>query len=196
MPLADFLAERIFKPLAMVDTSFYVSPEKTERLAQLYESTTPGRPVVVPDTGLIGDITVPTSCPSGGAGLVSTLEDVYAFVNCLLNNGRYANNHLLSPKTVALMTSNHIPREIMPLRLSPHLHNFGFGFGFGLWESLSEATSLTTASSYFFGGAAQTHYWIDPPEQFIGLMMSQHFSPERDRLTEIFQNLAYQAIVD
>lgn len=196
MPLADFLEERIFKPLGMIDTSFHVPTEKLDRLAQIYQSETPNKPIIFNDEGLIGDVTVPTNCPSGGAGLVSTLQDYLNFCNCLINNGQYEGYHLLSRKTLAWMASNHMPREFMPLALSPHLRNFGFGLGFRVTTSLGEARYLASVGEYGWGGAAQTHFWIDPAEDFIGLMMSQHMSNLRDYITQQFQDLAYQAIVD
>jgi CubicO group peptidase (beta-lactamase class C family) len=198
MPLADFLEKRILKPLGMIDTSFHVPEEKLDRLAQIYESKISNKPIVLhpDDVELIGDVTVPTNCPSGGAGLVSTLGDYLNFCNCLINNGQYEGGRLLSRKTLAWMTANHMPREFMPLSLSPHLRNFGFGLGFRVTMSLGEARYLTSVGEYGWGGAAQTHFWIDPAEEFIGLMMSQHMSNVRDRVTQQFQDLAYQAIVD
>lgn len=197
-PLADFLEERIFRPLGMRDTFFHVPADKLDRLAQIYVSETPNYPIVLKpeDDELIGDVTVPTNCPSGGGGLVSTLGDYLNFCNCLINNGQYEGGRLLSRKTLAWMTSNHIPREFMPLWLDPHLRNFGFGLGFRVTTSLGEARVLTSVGEYGWGGAAQTHFWIDPAEEFIGLMMSQHRSAKKDSITEHFQNLAYQAIVD
>src|SRR5262249_46696073 len=89
MPLADFLTQRIFKPLGMVDTAFDVPPEKSNRLAQIYSSGNLYGPVAVkPDeVPAIGDVTKPTSAPLGGAGLISTLTDYLSFCNCLINNG-------------------------------------------------------------------------------------------------------------
>ena len=131
MPLADFLEERIFRPLGMRDTFFHVPAEKLDRLAQIYVSETPNNPIVLKpeNVELIGDVTIPTNCPSGGGGLVSTLGDYLNFCNCLINKGQYEDGRLLSRKTLAWMTSNHMPREFMPLLHSPYLRNFGFGFG-------------------------------------------------------------------
>src|SRR5262249_19318911 len=91
MPLADFLKERMFKPLGMTDTDFYVPAEKANRLAQIYDSEAlyNPRPIDPEKVMLIGDITQPTASPSSGAGLASTLNDYLQFANCLLNGGAY-----------------------------------------------------------------------------------------------------------
>jgi CubicO group peptidase (beta-lactamase class C family) len=91
MPLADVLAERIFEPLGMTDTTFYVPPDKQARLAQRYDADASGQLMIDRDGA---DFTTPTSCPSGGGGLVSTLGDYLAFCNCLINNGRIVTNDL------------------------------------------------------------------------------------------------------
>ena len=89
MPLADFLEQRIFEPLGMLDTGFQVPADKASRLAQIYASKALYDPYPIPaeSVPLIGDVTVPTQCPSSGGGLTSTLADYLKFCNCLLNNG-------------------------------------------------------------------------------------------------------------
>lgn len=198
MPLADFLEERIFKPLGMVDTTFHVTSEKLDRLAQIYSSEKLYDPVPVnpEEVGLINDVTVPTNCPSSGGGLISTLADYLKFCNCLINNGRYEGGHLLSRKTLAWMTSDHIPVQLKPLKLGLWTLDHGFGLGFRVATSLGEAKSLTSLGEYGWAGAAQTYFWIDPVEEFIGLFMTQHMPIEPYPTQERFKILAYQAIVD
>ena len=196
MPLADFLEERIFKPLGMVDTSFHVPIEKRDRLAQIYEFETPGELRIHQDTGLIGDVTQPTNCPSGGAGLVSTLGDYLNFCTCLIHEGRYENGRLLSRKTLAWMTANHRPDYLHPVTFNPHLHVFGFGLGFWVDTTLDRTRLVTSPGQYGWGGAANTWFWIDPAEEFIGILMIQMMSEHGNRLTELYRNLYYQAIVD
>jgi CubicO group peptidase (beta-lactamase class C family) len=198
MPLADFLEAHIFKPLGMTDTAFQVPADKRDRLAQIYASETLYNPVVCKpeEVMLIGDVTTPTTCPSGGGGLISTLADYLAFCNCLIHQGQYEGGILLGRKTVAWMTANHIPQSLMPLTLGPFTLDHGFGLGFRVTTSLGEARALSSVGEYGWAGAAQTYFWIDPAEACIGLMMTQHLPIDPYPVQERFRNLAYQAIVN
>jgi len=198
MPLANFLEERIFKPLGMTDTAFQVHPEKVSRLAQIYGSKALYDPYPLPpeEVMLIHDVSTPTQCPSGGGGLTSTLSDYLKFCNCLLNNGTFEGGQLISRKTLAWMTANHIPDALMPLSIGLDVLDGGFGLGFHVTTDLGRTHSLTSVGEYGWSGAANTHFWIDPAEDFIGLMMTQHMPMDVYRVPEYFRNLAYQAIVD
>jgi CubicO group peptidase (beta-lactamase class C family) len=198
MPLADFLEARIFNPLGMMDTSFHVPPEKLNRLVQIYRSEKlyDPSPIKPDEVWLVGDVTVPANCPSGGAGLVSTLRDYLAFCNSLIHYGQYEGGRLLGRKTLAWMTANHIPPQLMPLKFGDWATDHGYGFGFRVTTSLGEARALTSAGEYGWAGAANTYFWIDPAEEFIGLFMTQYLPTEPYPVVERFKNLAYQAIVD
>ena len=176
MPLADFLAERIFKPLGMIDTAFQVAPEKVGRLAQLYASKALYDPYPIPaeSVPLMGDVTSPTQCPSSGGGLTSTLSDYLKFCNCLLNKG----TPLISRKTLAWMTANHIPDKLLPLTIGINELDHGFGLGFRVATDLGKARALTSVGEFGWAGAAQTYFWVDPTEDFIGLMLTQHMPLE------------------
>ncbi|MEO8396589.1 MAG: serine hydrolase domain-containing protein [Chloroflexota bacterium] len=198
MPLADFLHERIFKPLGMVDTAFSVPADKLSRLAQIYTSPALYNPIPIkPEmVGLIGDVSTPTLCPSGGAGLVSTLADYLAFCNCLLDQGKNSDGILLSRKTLAWMTANHIPPSLMPLKVGLDVKDHGYGFGFWVTTSLAERRILSSVGEYGWDGAAKTYFWIDPAEDLIGLLMTQYMPMLPYPVRERFRVLAYQAIVD
>ena len=198
MPLADFLEERIFRPLGMSDTAFHVPAEKLDRLAPIYESPELYGPLISePDNlGTIRDITTPTRCPSGGGGLASTLSDYLSFCNCLLNEGRYESGRLINRKTLDWMTANHMPRHMLPLKLGPRVLDHGFGLGFRVATSLGDMRALSSPGEYGWGGAANTYFWIDPAEEFIGLMMTQHRPILPYPVRERFKILAYQAIDD
>ena len=192
MPLAGFLAERIFEPLGMTDTAFYVPSDKQARLAQLYDADASGR-LIIDTEGT--DFTRPTNCPSGSGGLVSTLGDYLAFCNCLINDGRHANGRLLSRKSIALMTANHLPAAFLPTRMGPTLR--GYGLGVQVVPSLAQATYLNTPGQYGWGGAATTIFYIDPAEALIAILMTQlAYRLGWRMMVEVFPNLVYQAIVD
>jgi len=198
MPLSDFFKERIFKPLGMVDTDFYVAADKVNRLAQVYTSDElynirPFAPNEVPG---IGDVTTPTQCPVGGGGLVSTLADYLAFCNCLLNNGKSDGGRLLSRKTIEWMTANHLPDSMMPIYMGLDQRDHGFGLGFRVTMHTGQCLKLSSVGEYGWGGAANTYFWIDPAEDLIGLMMTQHMPKLPYTANDIFRNLAYQAIDD
>jgi CubicO group peptidase (beta-lactamase class C family) len=199
MPFADFLQERIFKPLGMEDTAFQVEQSKVPRLAQIYTTQTMQNSIPIPpaEVGLIGDVTLPTQGPSGGGGLVSTLADYLKFANCLLNKGAYDGGCILGSKTVEWMASNHVPAALFPLMLGPGNIGTGFGLGFGVTLDIGAVRYLSSVGEFGWGGAAQTHFLVDPKEELITLFMTQMLPdgviyPFRER----YQNLVYQALVD
>jgi len=141
-------------------------------------------------------VTVPTNCPSGGGGLTYTLADYLKFCNCMLNNGAYPGGQLLSRKTVAWMTTNHIPEALLPLWVGPNEGSYGFGLGFRVQMELGKARALMSEGDYGWSGAANTYFWIDPAEDLIGLFMTQYMPLQPYFVQDIFRNLVCQAIVD
>ncbi len=198
MPLADFLEERIFRPLGMNDTTFQLPLEKVGRLAKIYESPELYDPIVADPAGLgtLCDVTTPTRCPSGGGGLLSTLADYLSFCNCLLNEGCSDSGQLISRKTLEWMTTNHIPQHMLPLAMGPVMLDHGFGLGFRVATSLGEARTLTSVGEYGWYGIANTYFWIDRSEALIGLMMTQHRPKLPYPVMERFKILTYQSIDD
>lgn len=169
MPFEEFLEKRIFKPLGMSDTAFYVPREKLNRLAEFYTYDKDGKFVVVgPKEGLNHDFAVKPAFASGGGGLVSTAMDYMRFCQMLLNGGELDGVRLLSPKTVELMHTN---------MLQPGLTVFGLDAGFGL--DFAIYTNPVTAGGYYgkdtfwWGGAAGTWFWIDPANDLIVIGMIQ-----------------------
>jgi CubicO group peptidase (beta-lactamase class C family) len=200
MPLDDFLARRIFKPLGMVDTGFFVPPEKQDRLAAVYGPGADGGIVRLarPD---VTRYTAPQRFLSGGGGLVATTMDYLRFAQLLVNGGTLDGMHLLSHKTVAMMTSNHLSSALLPYDMGfPPLAHFTRGHGFGLGvrvlTDVAQAGVLGSIGEYGWGGAANTVVWIDPKEAMVCLLMVQFMPPGHHPIDRQFKVLVYQALLD
>ncbi len=197
MPLADFLRERIFTPLGMDDTDFFVPPEKAHRLAAIYHSPAHYGPIRF-DEALVpnGDVRLPTVCPSGGGGLVSTAADYLRFAQMLLKGGELGGARVTSPMTIRRMTANAIPPSMLPLRIGVERYGYGFGLGFRVMLDPGRANGYSSVGEYGWAGAASTHFVIDPQEELITLLLTQMWPAEPHRPRSIFPNLVYQAIDD
>lgn len=193
-PFDEFLQDRIFDPLRMVDTGFDVPPEDHDRFVEYYRYRPDGALVATtnPDAP-VGSrpFLDPTTFFSGGGGLVSTTTDYMRFCQMLLNGGELDGVRILSPTTVALMTSNQMPRDA-PERAPGQ----GFGLDFSVVLDPIEA-EYNSVGEYYWGGAAGTWFWIDPAEDliFVG-MIQQAGSPRRPDVRSLSHRLTYQAIVE
>lgn len=194
-PLDVFLRERLFEPLGMADTDFYVPPAKLARVAKIYCTDPSG-------AGLARvDLPVPTEPPaflSGGGGLFSTIGDYSRFAQMLVNGGELNGIRLLSPRTVALMEMNQAPAEALPYEQSAgSLKNAGYGYGLGMRVLTDVAASGRAGSVGEFGwdGAFATYFWVDRTEELYGLLMTQHQAWSFP-LHQQFKILTYQALTD
>lgn len=190
-PLGDFFKERIFDPLKMKDTAFYVPEEKFSRLVTLYGANAKGE--LMP-TSFGGDMKTPPTAPSGGGGLVSTAEDYMRFAQMLLNRGQLDGVRLLAPSTVALMASDHTAKTVIPGTFSPVRPGIGFGYDCAVAYDPIEAGVTLGKGSFWWSGAAGTWFWIDPANDLVFVGMIQRLStPEPERMAKIE---LYQALVD
>lgn len=192
-PLDKFFEERIFKPLGMTDTAFYVPEEKWERLAALYTPNPDKTVKRYTGTAQESYRKAPVLL-SGGGGLVSTTMDYARFCQMLLNGGELGGARILSRKTVELMRSDHlgdIPRAggLLP-------PGFGFGLTFAVNLGPGKNGSLGSEGEYYWGGAAGTRFWIDPKEEMIGVFMVQILPHTGLTYGSEFKQLAYQAVID
>jgi CubicO group peptidase (beta-lactamase class C family) len=188
--LEAFFQSRIFEPLGMVDTNFFVSEADRSRLTAVYAATQDGG-FERADEGPLGQgayVEGPRVSFSGGAGLVSTAGDYARFLQMLLNGGELDGARVLGPKTVALMSQDHLDA----LYGSP---GYGFGLGFQVLEDPGKAGQYGSPGLYSWGGAYATSYWIDPVEQIVGVFMIQLLPRGGLDLAERFRTLVYQAIV-
>jgi CubicO group peptidase (beta-lactamase class C family) len=179
LPLDRFLEERIFGPLGMADTGFSVPPSKTERFAANYESR-----AGTPAYGLFDDpatslYSSPRSYFSAAGGLVSTAGDYLRFAGMLAGGGELDGVRVLGPRTLRLMTSNHLPggRDLPamtePGQVGHDLVGRGFGLGFAVVLDRGQAQTAGAAGEYFWDGAASTSFYVNPAEDLIVVFMTQ-----------------------
>jgi len=189
----EFLQERILDPLGMVDTGFHVPSEKHGRFAQVY-GYGEDRALVAPPAPDASSGPRPFLDPatffSGGGGLVSTTMDYMRFCQMLLNGGELDGVRILSPTTVAMMSSNHLPRD-----MGEYAPGAGFGLDFSVVLDPVEAGSVS-AGEYSWGGAAGTWFWIDPVEDLIFVGMIQQFGAGRPDVRSLSRQLTYAAITE
>ena len=194
MPLDKFFEDRIFKPLGMTDTYFFLPKKKKDRLATLY-SRRDGQLKRAPDgNGRKGQgdyIDGPRKCFSGGAGLLSTAMDYGKFLQMLLNNGKLNGKQILSRKSVELMTVNHIGD--MPYKRGP---GHGFGLGFRTVEDVGQTGVLGSEREYGWRGAYHSKYWVDPKEELIVVYFTQLSPTGGLNDHDMLRNMVYQAIAD
>jgi CubicO group peptidase (beta-lactamase class C family) len=181
--LADFFRTRIFEPLGMTDTGFFVSPENTDRLVSLYRLTENG---LVGGSGYEGDFTRRPSWDSGGGGLTSTAMDYLRFAQMLVQEGELDGARILRPETVREMTRNQLG-DLGTISLAP---TDGFGLGF--------AVSVTgpTPGIYWWVGVVNTWFWIDPVERIVAFAWTQLDPLGAARINPLMRRLVYDAVVD
>lgn len=185
--LDAFFRERIFEPLGMHSTHFFLSEEDEERLVTLYEEDGTGGLRPSTDRDYYYPIEGGKSYYSGGAGLLSTAEDYCTFLQMMVNNGRYGEHQLLSRKTIEIITRDQV---------GDLWYRNNFGLGFGVVTEEGSAAILSTPGVYWWGGYFSTSYWIDPREELVAVFMTQMYPAPHDEIHDKFQVLAYQAIVD
>lgn len=195
MRLGDFLEERLFEPLGMVDTGFSVPEADMARLAEpLATDPATGNP------NLLIDVTAPPANDSGGAGAVSTASDYSVFAQMLLNGGQLDGARILSPTTVRLMASDHlgarIEAPVTPGELLLGTPGYTFGLGFAVREGPGVAAVPGSEGEFMWAGYAGTYFWIDPEQALVGVLMTQAPGPSRAYYRRAIKQLVYQAIVD
>jgi len=193
--LGDFIEERLFKPLRMVDSGFWVPAAKMPRLAESLEKDRfAGRPFP------LIDVSAPPKNDSGGAGGVSTASDYLRFCQMLMNGGTLDGMRVLSRTTVRLMTSDHLGGA-MTLAMDPGmllLGSKGYGFGLGFSVRLADGVAAVpgAAGEYMWAGYGGTYFWVDPKEEVTAVLMTQAASPQRAYFRKLLKQLVYQAIID
>jgi CubicO group peptidase (beta-lactamase class C family) len=177
-----FLRQRIFEPLGMKDTFFYPPDDRLPRVATIYQKTSEGLQKA-PDQRV-----TPTRYFSGGGGLMSTAEDYLQFGQMLVNGGQLNGKRLLSPTTVELMSAIHV-KDTFPGRPAGR----SWGLSVQVISNPIEAAMRVSPGSFGWDGAFGTHFWVDPKEKMVGLLMVQTSNRDTDR---DFENAVMQAIVE
>jgi CubicO group peptidase (beta-lactamase class C family) len=187
LSLADFFEQRIFTPLGMRDTHFFLPPAKLARFTAVYGIGEDGKLALVESPEENAYVRGPRKCYSGGAGLLSTASDYARFLEALRRGGELDGARILSPKSVELMTVDHIKGKFS---------DGGFGLGFGVTTDLGERGQLGTVGAFRWGGAYYSTYWVDPKEELVAVFMTQMRPARGIDLQGKFNALVYQAIVE
>ncbi|RBP49363.1 serine hydrolase domain-containing protein [Arenicella xantha] len=185
--LGSYFNSKIFTPLGMKDTAFYVPEEKSDRLSDVFayhpvSKKFQAMPFTEPEYNFFGDMSFKKetrAMESGGGGLVSTLADYARFCQMLANNGEFQGVRILNPESITLMRSN-VLRDDQTVNIAGNLtesqiKTLGFGLNVGTFRNIAEQSQTKVNSSYYWGGAAGTWFWIDPDNNLYFIGMIQRF---------------------
>jgi CubicO group peptidase (beta-lactamase class C family) len=194
----DFLQERLFGPLGMQDSGFFVSQDKRNRFATLYGPDANGELAVSRNPN---DYSVQPTAPSGGGGMVSTAQDYLRFAQMLLNGGELEGVRILAPATVQLMTSNHLPASIMTGEYSVGSEvaspGMGWAYDCAVFSDPLRAEDVVGKGTFYWMGAADTWFWVDPTNDLIFIGMTQRMIGKgQPDMTAITHPAVYQALLN
>jgi CubicO group peptidase (beta-lactamase class C family) len=190
-PLDEFFAERVFKPLDMKDSGFFVPEAKLARFTASHGFDKEKR-LMATETADGSRYRSRPKLLSGGGG-VSTARDYLRFCQMLLNGGELDGVRLLKKETVAEMTRNQLPEEAMKAKNGGRAEvGDGFGLGFGVRVGKDDAAAGRAVGEYYWGGAASTHFWVSPRQALVVVALEQ-FMPNRPLLQQAIKPLIYQA---
>jgi CubicO group peptidase (beta-lactamase class C family) len=199
--LPDFEQQRILGPLGMKDTGFFVPAEKRNRFATLYAGNDAGElELYAKDAKPLSDFVTQPTAPSGGGGMVSTAEDYLRFSQMLLNGGELDGARILAPATVQLMTTNHLSPSLMVGDFSgTEVTRPGAGWGYdcATYSDPLLANEVVGKGTFYWGGAADTWFWVDPTNDLIFVGMTQRFlDKNRPNMHALTYPVVYQALVN
>ncbi len=186
MSLDEFISKRIAGPLGMTDTHFFLPESKLDRFTPVYGIDEKGALKLMEPAADNDYVKGPRMCYAGGAGLLSTAEDYARFLLMLVRGGELDGARLLSPKSVELMTVDHV---------GALYGSQAFGLGFWITDKLGRNGQLGSVGAFGWGGAYHTTYWVDPAEKLVAVLMVQLMPATGSDLQGKFRTLVYQAIV-
>ena len=197
-PLGDFLSERLFKPLDMSDTGFFVPDEKLNRFAACYERA-PDKSLRLQDDPETSRYRSPPIAPSGAGGLVGTVTDYARFCEMLVGEGHFRGQQLIGRPVLKLMTQNHLGGKSlaqMAVGGFSETSNEGVGFGLGFASTLDAAASGTVGEGdFYWGGLASTLFWVDPLEDLYAIFMTQLIPSSTFNFRGQIKNIVYGALM-
>ncbi|MCY3885403.1 MAG: serine hydrolase [Gammaproteobacteria bacterium] len=195
----EYIAKRIFEPLGMHDTAFYVPESKHNRFCSLYAAADPEDPLkpgLSKSPDLFGDYTRPRPLESGGGGLVGTITDYTRFVQMLMGGGKFEGKRIVSESTLNMMRTNQFPEGVnlqLPNWIMP---NTVFGLGFALKQQPAEGEPFEAVDEFHWGGLAGTHSWMSPRGNLAALVFTQRMPGFWHPYSHEFKRLVYQAMVN
>lgn len=192
MPLAKYLDEKLFRPLQMHDTAFTVPSAETARYAKALAADP-----VTQQAQTLRDGTTPHKFDCGGGCAVSTAADYLRFAQMLLNGGELDGVRLLSRKTVAYMTSDHLGPEVDLSKLNdyPNIRGYGFGLGVAVRRSAGRGGMPGSAGEFHWAGSTGTYFWVDPAEELVTVFMAHAPGAIRYYHRQLLHTLVLQALV-
>jgi CubicO group peptidase (beta-lactamase class C family) len=196
-----FLEQRIFQPLRMADTAFTVPDAAAERFAASYHRA-PNKSLALLDDPQSSAWRRPRTFFSGGGGLVSTAADYLRFAQMLCNGGELDGARILGPRTLALMTTNHLPanQELAALATGAFsettYEGTGFGLGFSVLLDPVRAQTVASTGEFGWGGMASTVFWVDPAEELVVVFLTQFTPSGTFDFRGQLRSIVYGAIVD
>ena len=192
-PLDEFFAERVFKPLDMMDSGFFVPEDRADRLTASHGRDDKEKKLTATEKADKSRFRSKPKFLMGGGGCVSTARDYLRFCQMMLNGGELDGVRLLKKETVAEMTRNQLPEEAMKAKNGGNVEvGEGFGLGFGVRVGKDDPAAGRFVGEYYWGGAASTHFWIAPKQELIVVALEQ-FQPSRGLLQQAVKPLIYQA---
>ncbi|MGE0600231.1 MAG: serine hydrolase domain-containing protein [Dehalococcoidia bacterium] len=200
-PFDEYLQQHIFGPLGMVDTSFWVAPEKQSRFAANYQRQ-PDKTLKLIDDPENSTYLSKPSFLSGGGGLTSTTADYLRFCEMLRRGGELDGARILGPRTIDLMRQNHLAGgkgdlASMAIGAFSETAYEGVGFGLGFATTLGDVEAGTLgAGDYYWGGAASTIFWVDPKEDLVAVFMTQLMPSATFNFRGQLKNIIYSSIVE
>jgi CubicO group peptidase (beta-lactamase class C family) len=199
-PFNEYLESELFTPLGMVDTAFSITPDREARFAACYQRNL-DKSVTLADDAHDSEFRDRTFY-GGGGGLLSTIGDYYRFCQMLRNGGELEGNRILGPRTIELMTRNHLPGggDLSGLARGSFsetsYEGIGFGLGFATRIDSARNASLGSVGDYFWGGMASTLFWVDPVEDLVVVYMTQLMPSGTFNFRGQLQSIIYSAIED